>query len=82
MSQLSFEQIEKVEELREVTFLYSITMPRKYHSSCESFIFDVNGLSKDEIAEKCEADMRKKMNNLFDGDDCDWKVTITKQRKV
>lgn len=82
MIQLSLDNIEKIVKLKEVTFLYSINTPRKYYSSCESFIFDVNGLSKNEIAEKCEADMRKKLNNLFNGADCTWRINVLRATNI
>ena len=82
MSQLNLDNIEKVIKLKRVSFRYSITMPNRYFSSCDCFIFNVNGLSKDEIAEKCETDMRKKMNNLFDSDDCIWSVKVSRVSKI
>ena len=82
MSQLSLDHIEKVEKLKELTFLYSINTPYKRYSSCESFICDVNGLSKNEIAEKCEAEMRKRLNYMFDGDDCAWRINVLRATKI
>lgn len=82
MSQLNLDNIEKVIKLKRVAFRYSITMPNRYFSSCDSFIFDVNGLSKAEIAEKCEGKMREKMNNLFNDDDCIWSVRVSRVSKI
>ena len=83
MSQLFLNEIEKIVKLKEVTFSYRIRVPRlRDFYSTDTLICDVNGLSDEAIAEKCEKAMRKKMNNLFDGDDCEWKVSIIKKRKV
>jgi hypothetical protein len=82
MYQLSLDSIEKVEKLKEITFHYSITTPYKSYSSVEYFICDVNGLSKTELVEKCEAEMRKRLNYLFDGYDCSWKVKVLKKTKI
>ena len=83
MSQLFLNEIEKIVKLKEITFSYRIRVPRRrdFHLT-DTLICDVNGLTDEEIAEKCEKATREKMNNMFDGDECEWKVVILKKTKI
>ena len=83
MSQLFLNEVEKIEKLKEITFSYRIRVPRRrdFHLT-DTLICDVNGLTDEDIAKKCEKVTRAKMNNMFDSDECEWKVVILKKTKI
>ena len=82
MSQLSLESINKVEKMKNVLFSYSIDTAHKYYGAkSEEFVCDVN-CSNEELVKKCEVEMRRRLNGLFDGDDCHWSVKVISKKKV
>ncbi len=83
MSQLFLDEVEKIEKLKEITFGYRIRVPRRRDFNLtDTLICDVNGLSDEDIAKKCEDATRKKMNNMFDSEECEWKIVILKKTKI